>query len=312
MKNIYQDVTNRIIAELEKGCAPWAKPWSASCGAPVNAVTKRFYSGVNVLLLWMMQEAQGYLHSRWLTFNQARDAGLSVRKGEHGVRVVFVKMRNLKDDCDGDENPKVIHIMRSFVVFNIQQCEGDEDALKKLHHPGLGKPLWEGGNQYKQATHIIERSGVVMVPGSKACYKLTSDEIMMPSLAAFMDKAREGGGSAILRDDFRTPAHDAYFSTVFHEMTHWTAHSTRLDRDLSDRFGDKAYAAEELIAELGSAFLCAHAGIAGQLQHASYIDSWLQLLKSDARAIFTAAAKAQQACDFLLSMQEEQKQAKTA
>ncbi|EAU56092.1 ArdC family protein [Mariprofundus ferrooxydans] len=297
MKNIYEDVTNRIIAELEKGCAPWVKPWSASNGVPMNAVSQRPYSGVNVLLLWLAMEKNGYQFSRWLTFKQAKGAGLSIRKGEKGVRVVFVKTVERRTDDDDEENiSDIIHIMRSFVVFNIEQCEGDEAVLKKLHHPGLDKPRWDGGDQYELAWHIFTSSGAKKVFGPRACYMPKEDGIVMPPLRAFTDKTGEEG-------------RDAYFATLFHELTHWTGHESRLNRDLSGRFGDASYAAEELVAELGSAFLCAHAGIAGQLQHASYIDSWLELLKSDSRAIFTAASRAQQACDFLLSMREEQKQA---
>jgi len=310
MNNIYQDVTNRIIAELEKGCAPWAKPWSASCGVPMNTVTKRLYSGVNILLLWVAMEKEGYQFSRWLTFKQARDAGLSIRKGEKGVHVVFVKTveREKDDDTEGSISG-VAHIMRSFVVFNIEQCEGNEAVLKKLHHPGLGKPLWEGNDQYERAWQVFVSSGAKKISGPKACYMPKEDGIMLPPMRAFTDKAREEGYGAILREKVRNPAYDAYFATLFHELTHWTGHKTRLNRDLSGRFGDASYVAEELIAELGSAFFCAHAGIAGQLQHASYIDSWLELLKSDSRAIFTAASKAQQACDFLLYRREEQKRA---
>jgi len=312
MKNIYQDVTNRIIAELEKGCAPWVKPWSASSGVPMNAVSKRPYSGVNVLLLWLAMDVGAYAYSRWLTFKQAKDAGLHIRKGEKGVRVVFVKNRmdSTVDDNEDESISKIVHIMRSFVVFNIQQCEGDEAVLKKLHHPGLVKPLWKDGDQYELAYRIFEDSGAKKVTGSKACYMPEKNVIAMPTLDAFMEKAKEAGGD--IRRTHRNPAYNAYFATLFHEMTHWTGHESRLDRDLTGRFGDASYAAEELIAEIGSAFTCAHAGIAGQLQHASYIKSWLELLKSDDRAIFTAASKAQQACDFLLSMQEEQKQVQAA
>jgi len=312
MKNIYQDVTNRIIAELEKGCAPWVKPWSASCGVPMNAVSKRPYSGVNVLLLWLAMEAGAYAYSRWLTFKQAKDAGLHIRKCEKGVRVVFVKNRmdRTVDDNEEESISKVVHIMRSFVVFNIQQCEGDEAILKKLHHPGSDKPLWKDGDQYELAYRIFENSGAKKVTGSEACYMPKKDVIVMPTMDAFIKKAKEAGGDT--RRTHRNPAYDAYFATMFHEMTHWAGHESRLDRDLKGRFGDASYAAEELIAEIGSAFTCAHAGIAGQPQHASYIESWLKLLKSDSRAIFTAASKAQQACDFLLSMQEEQRQVHTA
>lgn len=311
MNNIYQDVTNRIIAELEKGCAPWVKPWSARAGLPMNAVTKRPYNGVNVLLLWLAMEKGHYQFSRWLTFKQARDAGLSIRKGSKGVRVVFVKTVERRTDDDEDEGNAtgIVHVMRSFVVFNIEQCEGDEAVLKKLHHPGLGKPLWEDNDQYERAWQIFKNSGARFTHGPVACYRPDLDAIVMPSLQAFMDKAREEGYGAFLREKVRNPAYDAYFATLFHELTHWTGHESRLNRDLSCRFGDAGYAAEELVAELGSAFFCAHAGIAGRLQHASYIDSWLKVLKSDSRAIFTAASKAQQACDFLLSMQEKQRAA---
>lgn len=298
--SIYQEVTDRIVAELQKGLVPWVKPWSTAFAIPCNFITGRPYSGVNTLLLWMAMEIHGYQTSRWLTFNQARDAGLPIRKGEKGVRIVFVK--SIKRDGGQDETEqddrKVIHIMRSFVVFNIEQCDGDISTLA----PETSESISTDDDSHARAWRIFMNSGARKISGPSACYMPKEDGIMLPPLSAFRDKAREDGLS-------EATGYDNYFCTMLHELTHWTGHESRLGRDMSGRFGDAGYAAEELVAELGSAFLCAHAGIAGQLQHASYIGSWLKLLESDPRAIFTAASKAQQACDYLLSMQEEQKAA---
>lgn len=292
--NIYEDVTNRIIAELEKGLVPWVKPWSTAFAVPRNYITNRPYSGVNTLLLWMAMDMHGYQTNRWLTFNQARDADLPIRKGEKGIRVVFVK--SIKRDTDEDDveegDRKAIHIMRSYVVFNIEQCDGDISKLA----PETAESVSPDDDSHARAWQIFVSSGARKISGPKACYMPKEDGVMLPPLHAFMDKAREEGFVGF-------SGYDNYFSTMLHELTHWTGHETRLDRDLRGRFGDAGYAAEELIAELGSAFLCAHTGIAGQLQHASYIGNWLQLLESDPRAIFTAASKAQQACNYLLELE---------
>jgi antirestriction protein ArdC len=278
---IYNDVTARILGELEKGAAPWVKPWSATPGKniPHNAATGNAYSGCNVILLWM---AQGEFTSpRWLTFKQALDLGGHVRKGEKS-RATIVKVLNLqgKPKDDGEEGDRFTTI-KPYAVFNVDQCEG---LPEHILNP---EPIKARHEDERDATidEFIAASGADFrddVGGDRAYYSPSRDFVAMPAFAAFKSATN-------------------YYATAFHELAHWTGHTTRLDRDFSKskRFGDQAYAAEELVAELTSAFLCAEFNLDGELRHAGYIESWIKLLKHDDRAFFTAASKAQAAAQFL-------------
>jgi antirestriction protein ArdC len=216
-RDLYAEVSTRIVAELEAGAAPWVKPWSATAGmnTPCNAVTNRPYSGCNVLLLWMAQTA-GYRTPRFLTFKQALQLGGNVRKGECGTKVYFVKRLQVRD---------------------------------------------KGGH-------------------GEAFYVPSRDFISMPAFDAFKGA-------------------DHFYNVAFHELTHWSGHKSRLDRNLTNRFGARNYAAEELIAELGAALLCAEFGFDGDVRNAGYITSWIELLKTDKRAFFTACSNASKAADYL-------------
>lgn len=220
--DLYAEVSARIIAELERGAAPWIKPWSATPGAntPCNAVSNRPYSGCNVVLLWMAQGAAGgYRTPRFLTFKQALELGGNVRRGERGTKVYFVKQLQVRDQgADDSTSTRLIPLMR------------DELADDFLHSTGAD---------------IREGSG-------EACYVPNRDFISMPAFAAFRSA-------------------DSFYNVTFHELTRWTGHKARLDRDLENRFGTRNYAAEELIAELGAAFLCAEFGFNGEVRNASYI-----------------------------------------
>lgn len=270
MRDIYQEITDRIICELEKGNCPWLKPWKDSkTGAatePHNAVTGRPYNGVN----WLILNCMPYQSMGWLTFKQAKDLGGHVRKGERGVQVVYWDFSR-KDETTG----KVIPFAKAYTVFNVEQCEA-LDATKIL----VPVPATEGTTDVNA---IARRVGaIVKHQGSKAFYSPSSDVVVMPDANAFVSA-------------------DHYASTLAHELTHWTGHKNRLARDFSGRFGSEAYAFEELVAEIGSAFTCARLGIAlDGLHHAGYLASWLKVLKEDKRAIFTASSKAKQACSFLL------------
>lgn len=280
MSHLYAEVTARIVQELERGAAPWVKPWAATPGqnVPSNAVTGRPYSGVNVILLWLARD-RGWRTPRFLTFKQAQEAGGHVRKGEHGSKVFFVKQLTVKDTnaADGENAEKTIPMMKAYTVFNIDQCDG---LPEKLINPS---PVAPRNSDERDATidEFIAATGAEFREGAgEAYYTPGRDYVSMPAFAAFKS------GS-----DF--------YATAFHELAHWTGGSKRLDRDLKNRFGTRAYAAEELVAELSSAFLCAEFNIDGKLQHASYIASWIDLLKDDPRAFFTAASKAQAAADYL-------------
>jgi antirestriction protein ArdC len=264
---------------MEAGTAPWIKPWSATPGAnkPCNAATNRPYSGCNVVLLWMAQ-ATGYRTPRFLTFKQALELGGNVRKGERGRKVYFVKQLQVRDDGEGDAAAtRVVPMMREYTVFNVDQCE---KLPGRVTTPGEVKPR---NVDQRDATidEFLADSGAAIREGfGEAYYRPSDDVISLPRFEAFKNAAH-------------------FYSTAFHELGHWTGHKSRLARDLRHRFGERAYAAEELVAELCSAFLCAEFSIDGDLRHAGYVQNWIGLLKADSRAFFTACSKAQAAADYL-------------
>ena len=276
-RDLYSEVSARIIAELQAGAAPWIKPWAATPGAntPCNAVSNRPYSGCNVVLLWMAQAA-GYRTPRYLTFKQALELGGHVRKGERGTKVYFVKQLEIHDNAD-EAPARLIPMMREYTVFNVDQCECLPDSVT------MGRPMRVRNPDARDdlADQFLRSIGADIREGHGEAYYVPSrDFISMPAFEAFK-------------------AADHFYGTVFHELTHWTAHRSRLDRDLKNRFGSREYGAEELVAELGSEFLYAEFGFDGDLRHAGYIGNWLELLKADKRAFFTACSQASKAADYL-------------
>jgi antirestriction protein ArdC len=277
-RDLYAEVSARIIAELERGAAPWIKPWSATPGAntPCNAVTNRPYSGSNVVLLWMTQAA-GYRTPRFLTFKQASEAGGHVRKGERGTKVYFVKQLEIRDGANDEPSTRLVPILREYTVFNVDQCEGLPESVTagkrmRVRNPDARDDL---------ADEFLRSTGADIREGHGEAYFVPSrDFISMPAFGAFKGA-------------------DHFYGTAFHELTHWTGHKARLDRDLKNRFGSRNYAGEELVAELGAAFLCAEFGFDGDLRHAGYIANWLDLLRADKRAFFTACSQASKAADYL-------------
>jgi len=281
---LYQEVTDRIVAELETGAAPWLKPWKTSVAngtslLPSNAVTGRQYHGINIPILWHQAGERGYPTHQWLTFNQAKEKGANVRKGEKATQVVFTKKLRIKDQETEEE--KQISMLRGYFVFNAAQVEGLPVGETTVSPPLDQERRQSRVDAFIAATHADIRHG-----GNEAAYMPALDYIVMPPFGAF--RASEG-----------------YYATNLHELGHWSGNESRLDRNLEGRFGTRSYAAEELVAELTSAFLCAHLGITGELRHAGYLSKWVDLLKADDRAIFTAAAKAQQAADYLRAFSEE-------
>ena len=292
--DIQREVTAKIIAKLEQGVAPWVKPWRTvgkgkQGGAlPHNAVTGRPYSGINFLMLAMEQLDRDFLTAGWLTFNQAAAAGASIRKGEKGTAVYFVKKqdrtRTVQDTATGEEREENYSsiMWRRFWVFNVSQVEG----LPRHISPEVGLPEGERlGEELATIANRCELQGGLRYGGSQAYYMPKVDGVVMPLAGAF-----------------ETP--DLYASTLLHELTHATGHENRLSRKLEGKFGDESYAFEELVAELGSAFTCAALGVNGELRHASYIGHWLKLLGSDQRAIFRAASKARKAAAYLMGEQD--------
>ncbi len=277
-RDLYTAVSARIVAELERGAAPWVKPWSATPGqnVPQNAVTNRPYSGCNVILLWLARN-RGWAAPRFLTFRQAIEAGGNVRKGEHGTKVYFVKQLQIKDaDSEGCET-RLVPMLREYTVFNVDQCDNLPDRVRS------GKPMRvrNPDTRDKLADDFLRATGADVREGyGEAYYVPSQDFISLPAFEAFKGA-------------------DHFYNVAFHELTHWTGHRSRLDRDLRKRFDLRAYAAEELVAELGAAFLCAEFGFDGDVCNAGYIASWIDLLKTDKRAFFTACSKASQAADYL-------------
>lgn len=286
-RDVAAEVTARIVEALEAGVAPWAKPWKGDAGFstgfswPKNAASGRSYNGVNVILLGMA----GYADPRWLTFKQAKEMGGSVKKGEKGTQIAFW---NFVEKEQKDGKIKKIPFLRTFTVFNVEQCEGLDEAKLKAEAP---KEKSEAENPGTVADEIAERVGAtVRRMGERAGYSPSRDMIVMPACEAFESET-------------------AYAATLLHELVHWTGHESRLNRSFGKRFGDAAYAAEELVAELGAAFLAASLGLEGKLQHAEYLGHWVEMLKGDKTAIFTAAKEAQKAMEHLLGATEEAEKA---
>lgn len=281
-RNLYQEVTQRILTQLQNGTVPWVKPWSATAGnnIPCNAVSNRPYSGVNVLLLWNVIDA-GYATPRFLTFKQALEAGGNVRKGEHGFKVVFVKQLIVRDKnaaANDQDATRTIPMLREYTVFNVAQCENLPDRI--VNGPTTPK-IRNKDERDQEADSFVDATSATILHGhGQAMFIPSKDIVCMPNFS-----------------DFHSA--DSYYCTMFHELSHWTGHKTRLDRDLKNRFGTQSYAAEELVAELSAAFLCAEFSIDNETQSAAYIANWIQLLKNDPRAFFTAASAAQKAADFL-------------
>ncbi len=279
ISDLYQSVTDDIVGALEEGTPPWVKPWRTGNGRhgnllPVNAATGRNYSGVNVLILWGQREAGGFSRNAWMTFNQARSMNATVRKGEKGTTVVFARPLTIEKD----DEEKTIRMLRSFTVFNVGQIDGLPAEEPDPEEPSEARE--------SRAEAFVEATGAALHHGGdSAHYVPARDSIAMPPFRAFVDVG-------------------SYYATLLHELGHWSGHKSRLDRDLTGRFGTRSYAAEELVAELTAAFLCAQLGITSELRHASYIEHWIELMQDDNRAIFTAAAKASQAAEFLRAFSE--------
>ncbi len=292
--NLYDEVTSRIISQLEVGRVPWVQPWGGSGasgpGLPRNALTARPYSGVNVLILWGAVIEHGWPSQSWLTFRQAQEAGGCVAKGAHGVTVVYAdrftpeaeKERAARDGGDA----KAVPFLKRFTVFNVAQCEGLRPGLASDPAPLPEREI------VPVAEEVIAASGVdFRIGGDRAFYVPSHDFVQVPPQPAFFEQVN-------------------YYRTCLHELTHATGHAKRLGRDLRNAFGSKDYAREELVAEMGSAFLCAALGIEPTVRHADYIGSWLEVLREDTRAIFRAASAATKAAEWLLTRHREAQEAR--
>lgn len=286
--DIYTRITSRIIEELEKGVRPWMKPWNAEHAA--GRITRPIrhngqpYRGINIIQLWMTAEAAGYISPFWLTFQQTKELGGFVKKGEHGTPVVYAgTFKKTEENEQGEEIEQEVAFLKEYTVFCADQCEG-----LPPHFYQLAEPPKETMERIEQAERFFANTkATIQTGGQQAYYAITGDFIQMPPFETFRDAESQA-------------------ATIAHELTHWTRHPSRLDRDLGrKRWGDEGYAIEELVAELGSAFLCADISITPEVRddHAAYIASWLKVLKDDKRAIFSAASHATKAVDYLHSLQ---------
>jgi len=271
--DIYKNITNQIIDQLEKGITPWVKPWRADSSADHNLVSKKAYSGINRLILGMA----GMASSTWATYKQISEAGGNVKKGEKGTHIVFFKpvVKN-EVNATGDAEKKSFAMVKSYCVFNLDQAE---------NMPAVAVAPTDIGGDFTPnisvESRIIKTGAAISHGGDVAFYMSSHDRIQLPNKNSFTSES-------------------TYYATAFHELAHWTGHKTRLDRDLSKgRFGNTDYAFEELVAELGAAFLCADYSIDGDLRHAGYIKNWLKVLNDDKTAIFKAASLAQKAADYI-------------
>jgi len=283
--NLYDEITAKIINELEQGRLPWVQPWGTAAKAPLamprNAATARQYSGINILILWGAVVQYGYPTQHWLTFRQALSLGGNVRKGERGTTVVYADRFTPEDEKrrarEMGEEAGSIPFLKRFTVFNTAQCEGlPEDVVVEAPSP---------------PPHMIE-------PRVEALIRATGIDFRIGGNQAFYVPAH---------DYVQVPPPQAYFEpidwhrTALHELGHATGHASRLGRDMSGRFGTRKYAFEELVAEMNAAFCCASLGVVPTVRHADYIGSWLEVLREDNRAIVRAASQASRAADWLLA-----------
>lgn len=285
--DIYETVTQSVITRLEQGVKPWTQPWSGGAGAlrPLRH-NGQPYRGINVLILWGQSIDAGYRAPYWMTYKQAQALGGQVKKGEHATHVVYYGSMEKEDDesaHDEDETKKRVRFLRTYCVFNVEQIEGLLGDYYVQPDPVSIAERLPAMEAFAHGTGADIREG-----GGRAFYRSSGDFIQMPPIGAFRDA-------------------EQFYATLNHELTHWTKHPSRLDRDMGRKqWGDEGYAAEELVAELGSAFLGAELGLRPDHldDHAAYIAEWLKVLKNDRRFIFIAAAKAQAAADYLMALQQ--------
>lgn len=281
--DIHQHITSQIITLIENGAGEFQLPWHRGAGCihrPTNIASKKSYRGVNIVALWAASELNGFASGIWGTYRQWQDAGAQVKKGEKASHIVFYKEIDVASE-EGDAEKRLF--ARASAVFAAEQVEGF--AVPTIE-PVSFDPIEEADRFVASTAATIEHGG------TRAYYRPSTDAIQLPPRESFVGTKTS------------TPV-ESYYSTLLHELVHWTSHETRCARELGKRFGDDAYAMEELVAELGAAFLCADLSIAldPRPDHAQYLASWLTVLKADPKALFTAASKASAAADFLGSLQ---------
>jgi len=286
--DIHQHITNQIVAAIERGAGEFRLPWHGG-GAimrPTNIASKKPYRGVNIVALWAASEQNGFSSGVWGTYRQWAETGAQVRKGEKSSYIVFYKEIEIaggtaEQEASGEIETRLF--ARATPVFAAEQVDGYE--IPAIANPNSVETI-------ATAEAFVTATGASIAHGgTRAYYRPSTDSIHLPPREAFTGTAT-------------STAAESYYSTVLHELTHYTSHEKRCNRQLGKRFGDSAYAMEELVAELGAAFLCSELGITAEprADHAQYLASWLEVLKADKRAIFTAASKASEAALFLTKL----------
>lgn len=286
--DIYARITNKIIADLEQGQLTWRKPWNAEHLAGNVTRPLRWndepYTGINILVLWATAAEKGYALPHWMTFKQASDMKANVRKGEKGAQVVYAnKLTKEEEGQDGETKTSRIPFLKCYTVFNVDQIEGLPEAFYKLPEPKTTNPETRNA----ELEQFFEQTKADIYTGHQASYSMVTDRIQMPPFESFETAT-------------------GYYATLAHELTHWTKHPKRLDRDFGrKRFGDEGYAKEELVAELGACFLAADLGFepVPEERHAAYIQNWLEVLQNDKRFVFSAASHAQKAIEHVKNLQ---------
>ena len=283
--DVYQRITDALTQQLEQGTRPWMKPWNAEHLA--GRITRPLrhngtpYRGINTLMLWLTAVERGYSAPIWMTYKQASELGAHVRKGEKGTPVAYADTITKTDKETQEEHE--IWFMKQYTVFNVEQIEG-----LPAHFYATAAPCIAPDARIEHAEAFFRATGArIGHGGNRAYYRISEDVVQMPPFESFKDP-------------------ESYYSTLAHECVHWTRHNSRLDRSFDQkRFGDEGYAREELVAEIGSAFLAADLGLylEPREDHAAYLQSWLAILKHDKRAIFVAASHAQKAADYLQQLQ---------
>jgi len=280
MADPYSTIASAILTQLAAGPDPWTCPWHrAGGGLPTNALTGQTYRGINILSLWVAEQRHGFVESRWGTYRQWTALGAGVRRGERGTAILFYKdLPQTEARNDGGQHPADSHprfVARASWVFNVAQVEGlpEPDAVAAPPPDVAFTAAFD---------RFVEATGALIQEGETACYLPALDLIEVPARSRFTSA-------------------EGYQATLAHELVHWTGHPSRLDRQLATRFGTRAYAAEELVAELGAAFVLAALNLAPTPHptHASYIQHWLPLVRTDPRAFITTAAHAARAANHL-------------
>jgi len=272
-----ENITNKVISLMEEHGSDWTKPWLSNHGIPINVVSKNEYHGINIMMLAMQEMPT----NEWGTYKQWKEKDAQVKKGEKGTHIIFYKNIGNLDD---DGKVRSIPIMKNYTVFNASQVEGYE--IETPEPKGLGEKL-------DDVDKFIENSGANIVDGGMAYYSPSDDKIRIPDVEYFHGTSTS---SEI----------ECYYSTLLHELTHWTGAKHRLDRDIKNKHGSKDYAKEELVAELGATFLGIQLGIHNEprVDHAQYLNAWMKVLKDDKTAIFKASTMASKAVDYLNELQE--------